>query len=104
MLQVPELSRAMGFKEDLILHRGSRRDQVMLLGNAVCPPVMEAVVRTLVGQEVLDSDIGSRGSRVGAPGRISGLGDADTRAGDGSERSRPTSDKVREDMPLKMVV
>ena len=58
MLQVPELVRAMGFNDDLDLRRGSRRDRVMLLGNAVCPPVMEAVVRALVGQEPLGSDVG----------------------------------------------
>ena len=103
MLQVPELSRAMGFKDDLILHRGSRRDRVMLLGNAVCPPVMEAVVRALVGREALDSDADFPGGRAGAPGQASGLGDADAGSGDGSGRPRPTSDTVREDVPLKMV-
>lgn len=53
MLQVPELTRAMGFRNELVLRRGTRNDQVMLLGNGVCPPVMEAVVRTLVGTESL---------------------------------------------------
>lgn len=47
MLQVPELKRAMGFAEDFILDRGTRRDRIRLLGNGVCPPVMEAVVRSL---------------------------------------------------------
>ena len=52
MLQVPELERAMGFDTELAgrkfrLERGSRRDRVRLLGNAVCPPVMEHVVRHL---------------------------------------------------------
>ena len=51
MLQVPELARAMGFNEDLILKRGTRRDRIMLLGNGVCPPVMEAAVKALVGRE-----------------------------------------------------
>ena len=101
MLQVPELTRAMGFKDDLILCRGSRRDRVMLLGNAVCPPVMEAVVRALVGRESLDSDAGVSGS--GAPGRASDGGDADAGSGDVSRRSRPDSDAAREDLPLKMV-
>ena len=59
MLQVPELARAMGFKDDLILDRGSRRDRIMLLGNGVCPPVMEAVVTTLVGKERLGADADS---------------------------------------------
>ena len=48
MLQVPELKRAMGFDEDFELPVGTRRDRIRLLGNAVCPPVMEAVVRALV--------------------------------------------------------
>ena len=56
MLQVPELARAMGFNDDLNLNRASRRERIMLLGNGVCPPVMEAVVTALVGQEHLDSD------------------------------------------------
>ena len=51
MLQVPELSRAMGFRDQLTLCHGTRNDRVMLLGNGVCPPVMEAVVRALVGSE-----------------------------------------------------
>lgn len=55
MLQVPELARAMGFNDDLILNKGTRRDRIMLLGNGVCPPVMAAVVRTLVGNELLDT-------------------------------------------------
>jgi len=45
MLQVPELTRAMGFTGRLPF--GSRRDRVKLLGNGVCAPVMEAIVRTL---------------------------------------------------------
>lgn len=48
MLQVPELKRAMGFPEEFKLEHGSRRDRIRLIGNAVCPPVMEAVVKALV--------------------------------------------------------
>ena len=48
MLQVPELKRAMGLSNDFKLPVGTRRDRVRLLGNGVCPPVMEAVVRSLV--------------------------------------------------------
>jgi len=48
MLQVPELKRAMGFKPSYKLNIGTRRDKIKLLGNAVCPAVMEAVVRTIV--------------------------------------------------------
>lgn len=47
MLQVPELKRAMGFPEDFKLEKGSRRDRVRLLGNAVCPPVMKSVIEVL---------------------------------------------------------
>ena len=48
MLQVPELKRAMGFDEAFKLSTGSRRDRIRLLGNAVCPPVMKAVVDSLI--------------------------------------------------------
>ena len=61
MLQVPELARAMGFKDNLILGRGTRRDRIKLLGNGVCPPVMEAVVTALVGKESLNGESGTRG-------------------------------------------
>ena len=47
MLQPPEIQRAMGFGDDYHLPYGSRRDRVKLLGNAVCPPVMRAVVQSL---------------------------------------------------------
>jgi DNA (cytosine-5)-methyltransferase 1 len=47
MLQVPELKRAMGFDEEFSFLHGTRRDRVRLLGNGVCPPVMEQVVRAL---------------------------------------------------------
>jgi DNA (cytosine-5)-methyltransferase 1 len=47
MLQVPELKRAMGFPSWYKLGYGTRRTQIRLLGNAVCPPVMRAVIRTL---------------------------------------------------------
>ena len=72
MLQVPELSRAMGFKDDLLLDRGSRRDRIKLLGNGVCPPVMQAVVTALVGKECLETESGTRGNSV--PESISGDG------------------------------
>ena len=47
MLQVPELKKAMGFPDAHVLSHGTRRERIKLLGNAVCPPVMEAVIRTL---------------------------------------------------------
>lgn len=48
MLQVSELKRAMGLANDYKLPTGTRRDRIRLLGNGVCPPVMEAVVRSLI--------------------------------------------------------
>ena len=51
MLQVPELRRAMGFPETFRLQRGTRRERIMLLGNAVCPPVMEAIVGGLLADQ-----------------------------------------------------
>lgn len=50
MLQVPELKRAMGFSDDFVLPAGTRRGRIRLLGNGVCPPVMEAVVRSLISE------------------------------------------------------
>jgi DNA (cytosine-5)-methyltransferase 1 len=47
MLQVGELRKAMGFPAAFVLRRGTRRDRIHLLGNAVCPPVMAAVLRSL---------------------------------------------------------
>jgi DNA (cytosine-5)-methyltransferase 1 len=48
MLQVPELQAAMGM-DKMQFPYGSRRDRIKMLGNAVCPPVMKEVVRSLVG-------------------------------------------------------
>jgi len=47
MLQVDELRKAMGFKKTFRLAHGNRRDKIHLLGNAVCPPVIEAILRSL---------------------------------------------------------
>jgi DNA (cytosine-5)-methyltransferase 1 len=47
MLQVPELQTAMGMKEMRFEH-GTRRERIKILGNAVCPPVMQNVVSSLV--------------------------------------------------------
>lgn len=47
MLQVSELQRAMGFGNHYKLNGASRRDSIKIVGNAVCPPMMEVVVRTL---------------------------------------------------------
>jgi DNA (cytosine-5)-methyltransferase 1 len=47
MLQPEELRRAMGFPADYIFPEVTRREKVKLMGNAVCSPVMEAIVRSL---------------------------------------------------------
>ncbi|MEK6335476.1 MAG: DNA cytosine methyltransferase [Acidobacteriota bacterium] len=47
MLQVPELQAAMGMEEMRFLH-GTRRDKIKMIGNAVCPPVMQHVVSSLI--------------------------------------------------------
>jgi len=47
MLQPEELKAAMGFPETYRLQVGTRREKVKLMGNAVCPPVMKSVVRTI---------------------------------------------------------
>ncbi|WP_291295358.1 DNA cytosine methyltransferase [Elioraea sp.] len=49
MLQVDELQRAMGFSDDYVLDQGTRRDKIKMLGNGVCPPVMQSVVSALIG-------------------------------------------------------
>jgi DNA (cytosine-5)-methyltransferase 1 len=63
MLQVPEIRAAMGFPVSHKLDQGTRREKIKLLGNAVCPPVMTAVIRTLVrdSKELSRSAIRDRG-------------------------------------------
>jgi DNA (cytosine-5)-methyltransferase 1 len=51
MLQVPELKRAMGFDDGYELVHGTRRNKIKLLGNGVCPPVMEAIVRAVTANK-----------------------------------------------------
>lgn len=56
MLQVPELKAAMGFGSDFNLDLGPRRERIRVLGNGVCPPVMQAIVSSLLaprGREAL---------------------------------------------------
>jgi len=50
MLQVPELKRAMGLDEGFEMPCGTRREQVHLLGNGVCPPVMETILGELTAE------------------------------------------------------
>jgi DNA (cytosine-5)-methyltransferase 1 len=49
MLQPPELAVAMGFPSDYKWPKTSRRNRIKLLGNAVSPPVMRAIVSSLIG-------------------------------------------------------
>ena len=48
MLQVDELRAAMGFPARFDFGGCTRTDTMRLLGNAVCPPVMQAIVEELV--------------------------------------------------------
>jgi len=47
MLQPEELKAAMGFPRNYRLEAGTRRDKIKLMGNAVCPPVMKQLVKSL---------------------------------------------------------
>jgi DNA (cytosine-5)-methyltransferase 1 len=51
MLQPEELKLAMGFPPSYSLQSGVRRDKVKLMGNAVCPPVMEFILKSLISQD-----------------------------------------------------
>ncbi|WP_309398471.1 DNA cytosine methyltransferase [Cerasicoccus maritimus] len=53
MLQVPELQAAMGMPKQMKLESGTRRDRIKMIGNAVCPPVMKNVVKTLTSKGVM---------------------------------------------------
>jgi len=48
MLQPPELSAAMGFPKDYLWPETARRNKIKMIGNAVCPPVMQAIVSQLL--------------------------------------------------------
>ena len=48
MLQPEELKKAMGWTKSFKIQHGSRRDKVKMIGNAVCPPVMKAIVENLI--------------------------------------------------------
>ena len=47
MLQPEELKLAMGWPREFRIEHGIRRDKIKMIGNAVCPKVMNAVVNTL---------------------------------------------------------
>lgn len=48
MLQPPELAAAMGFPSDYKWPATTRRNQIRLIGNAVSPPVMHAIIAQLI--------------------------------------------------------
>jgi DNA (cytosine-5)-methyltransferase 1 len=48
MLQPPELAAAMGFPKDYVWPETARRNKIKMIGNAVCPPVMQAIVSHLI--------------------------------------------------------
>lgn len=48
MLQPPELATAMGFPADYKWPDTTRRNRIKLLGNAVSPPVMQAIISSLI--------------------------------------------------------
>jgi DNA (cytosine-5)-methyltransferase 1 len=50
MLQPDELRQAMGFPDHYEFPSVTRREKVKLMGNAVCSPVMEAIVTSLKGR------------------------------------------------------
>jgi DNA (cytosine-5)-methyltransferase 1 len=52
MLQVPELKAAMGFSPEFILNRGTRREKIHMLGNAVCPPLITIILKKLTGFQI----------------------------------------------------
>lgn len=52
MLQPDELRKAMGFPDHYKFPNVTRREKVKLMGNAVCSPVMEAIVRSLMQQKL----------------------------------------------------
>jgi DNA (cytosine-5)-methyltransferase 1 len=48
MLQPPELASAMGFPADYVWPDTARRNKIKMIGNAVCPPVMQAIVSHII--------------------------------------------------------
>lgn len=48
MLQPEELKAAMGWPRKFKIRRGTRRDKIKMIGNAVCPPVMTAIIKDLM--------------------------------------------------------
>ena len=51
MLQPEELKLAMGWPSEFRIEHGTRRDKIKMIGNAVCPKVMQTAVETLCYNE-----------------------------------------------------
>lgn len=45
----------MGIPDSFRLDRGTRRERIKLLGNAVCPLVMQAIVASLVADRTVQA-------------------------------------------------
>ena len=59
MLQPEELKIAMGYNPDFILDEVeglTRRKRIKLMGNGVCPPVMEKIVQSLIAQREVSGE------------------------------------------------
>ena len=51
MLKIPELAKAMGFPQEHKFPDVPNQHKFKLIGNAVCPPVMYAIVSSLIGSQ-----------------------------------------------------
>jgi DNA (cytosine-5)-methyltransferase 1 len=47
MLQPEELKLAMGWPRKFTINRGTRREKIKMIGNAVCPKVMKSAIKSL---------------------------------------------------------
>jgi DNA (cytosine-5)-methyltransferase 1 len=47
MLQPEELKAAMGWPRRFKIEHGTRRDKIKMIGNAVCPRVMQNIISSL---------------------------------------------------------
>lgn len=48
MMQLPEISRAMGLPTGFKFPEGTRRDKIKICGNGVCPPVIRRVISSMI--------------------------------------------------------
>lgn len=64
MLTPRELARAQGFPDSYVL-TGTRSEQIARIGNSVCPPVVEALVRALFAEELKKPRVRPRGPARG---------------------------------------